>query len=304
MRAFFIQLICILLLLSVPVMGTDKDIILAAVGDVLFARGVENELKSHPGKYLFANVRNILHNADVAVCNLECTLSNRGLPQRRRMVFRNSPSLAHTLQESGIDVVDLANNHTLDYGRDALVDTYQAVKSAGMVSVGAGENRKSATRVQIVKRGDLKLGFLAYTDLATSGVVRLDDMPTVAGVCDDLLPGEIKTAKAQCDTLVVMFHWGVEYMKAPTKRQKSLAKMCIDNGADVIIGNHPHVLQKTEVYRNRPIIYSNGAFIWDSRLFGANKSAIYLLAIGKGHARLVRSIPVTITHCRPTPTRK
>ena len=303
MKTPSILLLCILLSLSVPTFGSGKEITLAAVGDVFFARGVAAELKTKPTSYLFADVQSILSKADIAVCNLECTLSEKGLPQRRKMVFRVSPSYAHALKAAGFDVVDLANNHTLDYGRDALVDTYNAVESAGLVSVGAGKDRSSAIRVRIVQRGNLKVGFIAYTDLATSGVIRLDDQPTVAGVNDDQIPAEVKAAKSQCDALIVMFHWGVEYMKIPTKRQKMLARLCIDSGADAVLGHHPHVLQPTEVYKNRPIIYSAGAFVWDSKLFGANKSAIYLLKIAKNKASLVKTIPLKITHARPTPVK-
>jgi poly-gamma-glutamate synthesis protein (capsule biosynthesis protein) len=303
LKTLFVFLICITLSLSVPVTGSGKEITLAAVGDVFFARGVAAELKTKPPSYLFADVQSILSKADIAVCNLECTLSTKGLPQRRKMVFRVSPSYAHALKAAGIDVADLANNHTLDYGRDALVDTYNAIESAGLVSVGAGKDRSSAIRVRIVKRGNLKVGFIAYTDLATSGVIRLDDQPTVAGVNDDQIPAEVKAAKFQCDALIVMFHWGVEYMKTPTQRQKMLARLCIDSGADAVLGHHPHVLQPTEVYKNRPIIYSSGAFVWDSKLFGANKSAIYLLKISKNQARLIKTIPLKITHARPTPVK-
>ena len=196
-----------------------------------------------------------------------------------------------------------ANNHTLDYGRDALLDTVDAVEEAGMAAVGAGRNRDEALTVRVVEKNGLRVGFVGYTDLPTCGVVRLSDRPTVAGVNSDEVANQVKDAKAKCDVLAVSFHWGIEYMKKPTERQKTLAHLCIDNGADLVLGHHPHVLQTVEVYKGRPIVYSMGAFVWDAKVFGADKSAVYVFELGKSSARLAKQIPIDIMNCRPTPHR-
>lgn len=280
-----------------------KTVTLAAVGDILFSRGPAKQIERHGADWLFAGVKDTLCSADLAFCNLECTLSTRGVQQRRKFQFRADPSLASALRKNGFDVVSLANNHTLDYGRDALLDTVAAVREGGMAAVGAGADRADALKLQVVERGGLKIGFLAFTDMPNDGVVRLSDRPTVAGLNLDELPTLIRDAKSRCDTLVVSFHWGVEYMKRPTERQQLIAHTCIDNGADLILGHHPHVLQPTETYKNRPIIYSMGGFVWDAKIFDADKSAIYLLELGKNSARLKETIPLQVTGCQPRPTR-
>lgn len=276
---------------------------LVAVGDILFARGVGKQIERHSADWLFSHVKRTISGADIAFCNLECPLSLRGVPRRRKFLFRADPKYANTLKANGFGVVSVANNHTLDYGREALTDTISALRSAGVTPVGAGANRSKALELKIIRRKSLKIGVLAYSDMPSDGVVRLSDKPTIAGLEPDELSEQIKTASQKCDTLVVSLHWGVEYMKKPTEHQRAIARQCIDAGADLIIGHHPHVLQPTEIYKGKPIIYSAGAFVWDSKIFGADRSAIYEVEMGRNAARLSRTLPVKITDCRPVMTR-
>ena len=272
---------------------------LAAVGDVLLARGVERQIAKHGRGYPFKKIKSTISRADLAFFNLECTLSTRGTPHRRRFLFRADPALAGTLHSSGFDVASLANNHTTDFGRDAFTDTIAAVRRNEMIAVGAGKDRADALRVRVVRKNGLRIGFVAYTDIPSGGVVRLGDRPTVAGANMDEVPGQIRAAKLRCDVLVVSFHWGIEYMTRPTERQRRLARLCIDNGADLILGHHPHVLQTVEVYKSKPIVYSMGAFVWDPILPRTDRSAIYLFDLSKSSARLTRTIPVRIVRCQP-----
>lgn len=278
---------------------TTGHVSLVAVGDVLFARGVGKQISEHGVEYPFELTQQITRKSDISFCNLECTLSNGGFCRRRRFKFRADPRLARTLRENGFTVASLANNHTLDYGRDAMMDTVNAVKEAGIVPVGAGVNRNDALRLKVVEKNGLNVGFIAYTDIPSYGVVRLDDRPTIAGINMDEITRQMEAAKSRCDVLVVSFHWGVEYMKIPTEHQQTLAHLCIDNGADLILGHHPHVLQPVEVYKGKPIVYSMGGFVWDSKLAGADKSAIYKFELGRSSAKLVQTIPIRSINCRP-----
>ena len=294
----------VILLISVFALGGCRTggggkVSLLAVGDVLFARGVGREILKYGPEYPFDKTRRITKSADISFCNLECTFSNRGIARRLRFRFRVSPVLAKNLAGNGFSVVSLANNHTLDYGRDSMMDTKAAVEQAGMIPIGAGSTREDALRIKVVKKKGIRIGFIGYSDITSVGVVRLDDRPTIAGVNTDEIPTQIRAAKAKCDVLVVSFHWGVEYMKRPTERQMMIAHLCIDNGADLILGHHPHVLQTVEVYKGKPIVYSMGGFIWDSKLAGADKSAIYMFELTPSQARLVRTIPVQSINCRP-----
>lgn len=282
-----------------PAGRAQNRVTLAAVGDVFFARGVGKQIAKHGADWLFSGTRDVLKSADISFCNLECPLSMRGLPQKRRFLFRSDPKFAGTLRSNGFTVVSLANNHVLDYGRDAMLDTIEAVKTAGLVSVGSGKNEQEAEQLRVVRVKGLRVGFVAYLDMATVGVVRLRDRPTVAGVDSESLGRQIRLAKSRCDVLVVSMHWGCEYMKRPTERQRMLAHLCIDNGADLVLGHHPHVLQPMEIYKGKPIAYSPGAFVWDSSVFGADRTVIDVFELGKASARLARTVPIRITACRP-----
>ena len=281
--------------------GRDPQprVTLAAVGDVLFARGVGKQIARHGPDYPFEETRKIIAGADIGFCNLECSLSLRGVAQHRKYQFRADPALAANLRSGGFNVVSVANNHTMDFGREAMLDTIESVRKAGIVPVGAGKDRNDALALQVIQRNGLRVGFIGYTDIGNDGVVRLDDRPTTAVVNSDELAAQVRSAKLRCDCLVVSFHWGIEYMKRPTERQRSLAHLCVDNGADAVLGHHPHVLQPTEQYKGKPILYSMGAFVWDSSLFGANKSAIYLIELGRSSARLTATLGVDIVDCRP-----
>lgn len=280
----------------------QPEVTLVAVGDVLFARGVKKQIERHGDDWLFGPTQKLTRSADIALCNLECSLSNRGVPQHRRFQFRADAKCAGSLQRAGFDIISLANNHTMDYGREAMLDTADSVKKAGMLPVGAGKDRNEAQKLHIMKKNDLRIGFLAFTDIWNGGIVRMGDRPTVAGVDIDQIAAQIRSAKKQCDCLVVSFHWGIEYAKRPSERQKTLAHLSVDSGADVVLGHHPHVLQPTEIYRGKPIIYSMGAYVWDGKLFGASKSAIYYIELAKSSAKLKRVMPVKISSCRPIPS--
>lgn len=292
---------CALALLFGAARGRDRPVTLAAVGDVFFCRGVARQMQKHSAVSMLSSASPILKKADIGFCNLECCLSRRGVPRRGIWTFRADPSYARVLAVSGIRVASAANNHSEDFGRQALMDTEHALKAAGVAAPGAGRDAADACRVRIITVRGLRVGFVAFTDVPCADVVTLDDRPTSAHADIDRIPGEIRAARKACDVLVVSFHWGVEYMKHPVQRQRLLAHMAIDNGADLVLGHHPHVLQTVEHYKGRPIIYSMGAFLWDARIFGADHSAIYMFKLAPDSANLVKIIPVNIINCRPVP---
>lgn len=279
--------------------GSTQKVMLAAVGDVLLCRGVGKQINAHGIDYPFEKIQSTISCADITMFNLECPLSNRGIPQRRKYLFRADPAFAGVLRKNGLTVASLANNHTLDYGRDSLLDTINAVENSGIVAVGAGKTKAEAMQVRIINKNGLRIGFMALSDVSSPGVVKLSNKPTVAAADIYDLPAQIRVAKGKCDVLVVSFHWGVEYMKRPTERQVMLAHISIDNGADLVVGHHPHVLQTVETYKNKPIVYSMGGFVWDPILPGTDMTAIYWFELRKSSARLTYSQGVKVVECRP-----
>ncbi len=201
--------------------------------------------------------------ADIMMLNNEFAYSLRGEEeQNKSYTFRAAPERVGILKEMGVDIVSLANNHALDFGMEALLDTFDTLEEAKIDYVGAGVNLDRAKAPIYYNVGDKKIAFVAasrvvfamdwYATDTRSGMIGTYD-PT-------LLLGVIKEAKEQSDFVVVYVHWGVERTHTPTDYQKSLARKYIDAGADAVIGCHPHVLQGLEFYQGKPIAYSLGNY--------------------------------------------
>lgn len=211
---------------------------------------------------------NALKDADLACINNEFAYSNRGAPlEGKAYTFCADPESVSVLQEMGIDLVTLANNHVFDYGEEALLDTFDTLDSAGISYFGAGRNLEEAKAPLYVELQGKKIAFVGasraekhkMTPQATddsAGILRCYD--------NELVLEEIKEAKKSADIVLVYVHWGTEYSTKLEKAQKDGAKAYIDAGADVIIGAHPHILQGMEYYKGKPIIYSLGNF-WFSK---------------------------------------
>jgi poly-gamma-glutamate synthesis protein (capsule biosynthesis protein) len=281
--------------------STERIVSFAAVGDIYFCRGVAPVIEENGVDYLFESTSEIISSYDLAFCNLECALSNRGTPLEKRFLFRSDTSCAYALSAAGFDVVCLGNNHTIDYGYDALLDTVDAVENAGMIEVGTQVAGTDDPGFRIIEKNGLDIGFLAFSDLYDDAGEVPEGYPYVMMVDPVTLPQQVADAKSRCDVLIVSMHWGVDYLDFPTERQQALAKLCIDEGADLILGHHPHVLQDVEIYKGKPIVYSMGGFVWDSSRDGADHSGIFAFELGEDSAEFVEMIPVEIVGCRPEP---
>jgi gamma-polyglutamate biosynthesis protein CapA len=279
--------------------SAEGTVSLAAVGDIFFCRGVSQVIAENGVDYLFESTSEIISHYDLAFCNLECALSNRGTPLEKRFLFRADPSSAFSLSTAGFDIVCLGNNHTVDYGYDALLDTKNAIYDVGMIEVGTQVAGTDDIGVRIVEKNGLAIGFLAFCDLYDVAGEAPEEYPSVMMIDPVTLPQQVADAKSQCDVLVVSMHWGVDYVDFPTERQQALAKLCIDNGADLILGHHPHVLQEMEFYKDKPIVYSMGGFVWDSSRDGADHSGIFVFELARDRAEFQLMIPVEIEGCRP-----
>lgn len=209
-----------------------------------------------------------MNQADLTMVNEEFPFSDQGTAaEDKQFTFRIDPKRVNVFQDLGIDIVTLANNHVLDYGQEALVDTFKTLDGAGIQYVGAGRNGEEAKQRREFELNGKKVGILAasrvipvpsWTAGASPGVFTTYD-PTA-------LVQEIKDAKETCDTVIVYVHWGIEKNEYPEDYQRELAKKYIDAGADVVIGAHPHVLQGIEYYNGKPIIYSLGNFIFGNQI--------------------------------------
>lgn len=213
--------------------------------------------------------RSEISGSDIFMANQEFPFSDRGsAAPEKQFTFRLPPSRVSMMNEIGVDIVALANNHSLDYGTDALVDTCTALDGAGIRYVGAGPDMNRARQLEKIEVNGKTIGFLAASRVYPDAdwVANSKKPGMVSGYDPTILLEEIKKAGESCDYVVVYVHWGVERDEKPQEYQRVLGKKIIDAGADLVIGSHPHVLQGIEYYNGKPICYSLGNFIFGSSI--------------------------------------
>ena len=208
--------------------------------------------------------------ADYFITNEEFPFSTRGTPAPdKQFTFRVHPEKVKMMQEMGIDLVTLANNHALDYGRDAMLDTIDTLDHAGIRHVGAGKNLAEARKPAIVELNGRTFAFIGATRVyPEADWAAGTDAPGMFSAYDGgvQLAEEVKAAKQQADYVIAYVHWGIEREEMPNEVQKSIAHRLVDAGADLVIGAHPHVLQGLEYYQGVPIAYSLGNFVFGSSI--------------------------------------
>ncbi len=235
------------------------------VGDMMLTRGIKSSVdKNFEGDYskLFENL-NILKDADILFGNLEGDVSDTGNNVGSIYSFRMDPKVLPIIKDAGFDIVSFANNHVGDWNMAAFKDTLSRLDENGILKTGAGINKEGVTTPTIIEKNGTKFGFLGFTDVGPNWLEAKSDAAGILLASDPNFKEIIQNAKTKCDVLIVSFHWGVEYKVIHNKHQENLAHSAIDNGADMIIGHHPHVMQDIEEYNGKPIVYSLGNFIFD-----------------------------------------
>lgn len=213
--------------------------------------------------------QSVIDSSDVFMVNQEFPFSDRGTAAAdKQYTFRLPPEKVSLFQEMGIDIVTLANNHALDFGTDALLDTCGTLDAAGIYRVGAGANLDEAKKPVIIDIKGKTIGFLGASRVIPVGSWNATSTsPGMLTTYDPtVLIEEIKKARETCDFVIVYVHWGIERDEYPQDYQRTMARQYIDAGADMVIGSHPHVLQGMEYYNDKPIVYSLGNFVFGSSI--------------------------------------
>ena len=223
-------------------LGTDVNFDQSTSFDAFY------QMKNDPG-YFFQNVKDIFTADDLTVANMEGTLTTSNDRQQKTFAFKGDPSYTEILTRGGVEATNLANNHSHDYGDQSYEDTIQYLEAAGITTFGYDR-----TAVMDVK--GIKVGLIGIYELK-------DGLGRQQQVIDTIQ--EVKDQGAQ--VIIVSFHWGTEKSNIPDDIQKTLAHLAVDQGADLVVGHHPHVLQGIEKYQGKNIVYSLGNFC-----FGGNKN--------------------------------
>jgi poly-gamma-glutamate capsule biosynthesis protein CapA/YwtB (metallophosphatase superfamily) len=243
----------------------EGRILISAIGDCTLASELRDReapgsfphvMKEHDGDagYPFSGAFTLLARDDLTIANLETTLTNITVPGRRTgHLFRGKPEYAAILKAGSVELVNLANNHSGDFGPEGYRDTVEAIRAAGVSVTGnAFVDRRTIKGIEVVN-----LGFTGGDPVI---------LPTVVH--------EIKKVKTERRVVIVSFHWGHEYLHAVSDVQEQLGRAAIDAGADLVLGTHPHVIQGIETYRGRHIVYSLGNFVFGGNSNPPDKDAI------------------------------
>lgn len=281
-----------------------ETVTIVAVGDLVPSRRLLEGQRDDSG---FAQTVQFLRDADITFGDLEMPLSMQGYPREKLIAFHAAPEITPDLKEIGFDVLALANNHSLDYGYEALFETIDGLNREGIRHVGAGRSLAEAMAPEILDVKGRKIGFLAFTSLLPTGASAAERRPGLAPIHVHVAyevnpyfemeePGNppvvktwvdqadlaefthaIQNLRPQVDFLIVSAHWGFGAGEALAEYQRPLAHALIDAGADVIFGNHVHAVHGVEVYKNKAVLYSPGNFIAQQPRDGLSDFAIRLL---------------------------
>lgn len=279
---------------------TIRPVSLAAVGDITFGESVGPTIARLGAGYPWTGVAAVLRKADITTGNLETSVSNRGTPAAKQYVFRGPPSALRPVHtHAGFDVLTLANNHAVDYGRAALLDSIHAVRAAGMLTIGAGANARLARRPAIVTAGGLRIAFLGYSDINPPGFSATAGAPGTARADPAAIAADVHAALRRADVAVCFFHWGVELHAAPDSRQQQLAAACLHAGASLVLGAHPHVFGPvTHPTRRTLVAWTLGNFVFPSSGVTARTGILHVL-LGADGVEKNWTTPVTIHGFRP-----
>ena len=284
--------------------GDGPPLTILFTGDILLDRGVRHYLE-HGGMHRVIpdETADFLRSADFVVGNLECPATTVQAPAFKRYVFRGDPQWLDSLRAYGFTHLNLANNHSVDQGRQGLRDTRLNILRAGMIPFGADSTMAAAAQAKTLPQKTLLLGrvyLLASNRLPLESFAYLPDRESVSQEPFDSLLNRVKAIKMADSTAVVIvnLHWGAEHTLRPLPQQRLEAHALIDAGADVIIGHHTHTLQTSETYRGKPIFYSIGNFIFDQQKALNSRACIVRLRITR-EKTVADAIPVRIDHCAP-----
>lgn len=275
---------------------SDTTFTLTALGDIMchntqYLDAYNSSTDSYNFSYVFDDISYYIQNSNIAIANLETSFAGEDNGYSNYPRFNTPDSLAYNLKKLGLDVIATANSHSLDYGFEGLSRTLDVLDSADISHVGTNKTQEDQDNVLIKYVKGIKLAFVNYTCNTTNLAIPSDKGFCVNASDKDLIKKQIDKAKSQnADIIIAYMNWGNEYTTSVNSIQTELSDFLFKNGVDIILGSHPHVLQKMEKKtvtledgssKDGFIIYSLGNFISDQNLKDTRTSIILTLTITK-----------------------
>ena len=258
---------------------TAENITIAFGGDTHGVYQISNFLNS--GGNPFAGVSDLLTNADISVINLESAVTTHEIKQEKKYTFNSNPYLLDWMKTSGVDVVNLGNNHGGDFMREGLTETIKNVEDRGMKVIGAGNSGREAWTAKVINVRGTKVALLGIAKI-NSGVETLatgEQAGTTNGWDPQVIELAIKAAARQAKIVIVYTHWGVEEKFCPQNRDVEDAMMWLEWGATAVIGSHPHRQQPAIRYGAKLVDYSLGNFVFYATSGGGLESGVGYLTV-------------------------
>ena len=285
-----------------PTLTPEPLVHLAAVGDIMLGRTLGNIIASGNITYPFAAVSDWLTQPDITVGNVESALGDIGEPYPDKVYTFQAPvAAAEALAVGGFDIVSLANNHGMDYGPEALLQSIELLRAQNIAPIGAGANRTEARMPHIVTINGVTLAFLAYVQVSIEPngftVESWDATESTAGLAwarPDEVEAEVAAVAPDVDHVIVVLHSGIEYLPPPSEEQQALVDAALAGGATLIIGHHAHILQGLR-YDNQAqtlVAYGLGNFAFD--IDGDPSSAVLHVWLTPDGVSRVEMLPAII----------
>jgi Bacterial capsule synthesis protein PGA_cap len=285
---------------SEPIVVRSRDVTLAAVGDINLGDGPGLVMSRLGLRFPWTGVARALRRPDIAFGNLECAVSTRGSPVPKEFNFRGRPAALRVVSRyAGFDVLNLANNHTGDYGTAALLDTVRHVRRFGMAAVGAGRGIASASVPRVVARLGLRVAFVGFSNILPASFFAGRGRAGTQAATPGAIRSSVRRARRRADVVIATFHWGVERATREDARQRAFAAAALDAGATAVIGAHPHVLQPIRRRGRRLVAYSLGNFVFSAASPRTTRTGILRLRLSTRGVEGSRLAPAVIEGTRP-----
>jgi poly-gamma-glutamate synthesis protein (capsule biosynthesis protein) len=278
------------------------DVTLAFAGDVHFENRTAG-LLTDPAS-AFGPITATLRDADVAMVNLETAVTDRGKPEPKQFHFRAPATALDAVKAAGVDVVTIANNHSLDYGQVGLDDTIANARKAGVPAIGAGNNAAEAFTPWVTSVRGTRIAFLAVSqvhELEFSWAAK-DTRPGVAMAGDvTRAVAAVRAARQAADVVVVYAHWGQEGNSCPTAEMKSFAARMAEAGATIVLGTHAHLLLGDGMMGKAYVAYGLGNFVWWLDDAFSNDTGVLRVTLHQGAVAGAELVPASISRTTGQP---
>lgn len=281
------------------------EVTLAFTGDVMLGRGVNEAMRLHGPDWPWGDMVGPLKGADLRFINLECVIAAAGRPWSRTpktFLFKADPAAMETLKDAGIDFVSLANNHSLDFEEEALIEMLGRLDAAGIARAGAGRDLTEAAKPARLEARGRRIGVVSITDnepvwAAAPGIPGVNYLPVTLGAANFAkLEAMIKDARRRADLVILSAHLGPNMVEEPPPIFRRFARAAVDAGVDIFHGHSAHVFQGIEIYKDKVIIYDAGDFVDDYVVDPILRNDLSFLFLVKITGRGIAGVELLPTH--------